>query len=92
MLTDYEYTFIRSHIVVISDLSIQKIKSNLFLKLKVQKHLIPTQKSSECDLLFGISFTKEDIKTKTLELIEKRITSFQEISIKNENAIWEWYD
>ena len=42
MLTDYEYTFIRSHIVVISDLSIQKIKSNLFLKLKVQKHLIPT--------------------------------------------------
>jgi hypothetical protein len=42
--------------------------------------------------LFGISFTEEDIKTKTLELIEKRITSFQEISIKNENAIWEWYD
>ena len=47
MLTDYEYTFLRSYILGISDLSIQKmlsleieqfqkIKSNLFLKLEVQ--------------------------------------------------------
>ena len=42
MLTDYEYTFLRYYILAISDLSIQKIKSNLFLKLEVQKHLIPT--------------------------------------------------
>jgi len=42
--------------------------------------------------LSGISYTEEDIKTKTLEFIKKRITSFQENSIKNENAIWEWYD
>ncbi len=103
MLTDYEYTFLRSYILGISDLSIQKmlsleieqfqkIKSNLFLKHEVQNTYSAVRKALECGLLSGISYTEEDIKTKTLEFIKKRITSFQENSIKNENAIWEWYD
>ena len=102
-ITDFEYSFLRSYALGLSEVAIQQmlslskedfknIKYSLFQKLEVQNTYFAVKRAYECGLLCAIGYTDEVIKSKTLSFLENNIEEFQKISKTREKAIWACYD